>query len=99
MPKDKAYKFRRDPFQTLFNPRHPRVKEKKLGKEHVWGLAYMDEGYLEIDPRLGSKDYLDTLIHEMLHCYLPELEEEDIDCMATKMANQIWRKGYRRIQQ
>jgi len=94
----KSHKFRRNPFQTLFNPRHPRVKEKKLGKEHAVGMAYSDDGYLEIDPRQISKEYLDTLLHEMLHCYFPELDEQDIESVATKMTNQIWKKGYRRIQ-
>lgn len=99
MPRSKTtYKFRREPFQTLFSPRHPTVKEKKLGKLQVKGMAYMSEGYIEIDPRLKPKDYLNTLIHEMLHCYLPDLEEEDIECMGTRISNQLWRKGYRKIQ-
>ncbi len=97
--KKSSYKFRRKPFCTCFNPRHPVIKEKKLGRDKAYGLAWSAEGFIEIDPRQDAKEYLDTLIHEMLHCYFPELEENDIDELGNKMTHQIWKKGYRRIQQ
>jgi len=74
----------------------PRWKEKKLGRLGAWGLCY-DDGQIEIDPRLESKDYLDTLIHEMLHHHFPELEEEDVEMIATKMAKELWKANYRKI--
>ena len=43
-----------------------RVKERKLGRHKAMGLAHPD-GLIEIDPRTPPKEYLDTLIHELLH--------------------------------
>lgn len=72
-----------------------KVIEKKLGKQRAFGQYY--DGIVEIDPRLESFDYLDTLIHEMLHHHFPEATEEEILEIATKIATQIWAKDYRRL--
>ena len=72
-----------------------KVKERKLGREQAFGQYY--DGLVEIDPRLESKEYLDTLIHEMLHHHFPELSESEVLTIATCMANQIWAKNYRRL--
>ena len=72
-----------------------KVSERKLGREQAYGQYY--DGLVEIDPRLDSKEYLDTLIHEMLHHHLPDLSESDVLAIATRMTNQIWRKNYRRL--
>lgn len=74
----------------------PHWIEKKLGRTGAIGLCYSD-GNIEIDPRLNSKEYLDTLIHEMLHHHFPELEEEDVAIIATKMTRELWKAGYRKI--
>jgi len=74
----------------------PSWKEKKLGRTGAWGLCY-DDGKIEIDPRLASKDYLDTLIHELLHHHFPDLEEEDVETIATRITSEIWKAGYRRM--
>ena len=74
----------------------PHWSEKKLGRTGAVGLCY-DDGSIEIDPRLSSKEYLDTLIHEMLHHHFPELEEEDGAIIATKMMKELWKAGYRKI--
>jgi len=74
-----------------------KVVERKLGREKAVGQCYTNKGLVEIDPRQCSKDYLDTLIHEMLHLYFPEDEEWRVLKVATKMTNELWKKKYRRI--
>ena len=74
----------------------PSWKERKLGRTKAWGLCY-DDGHIEIDPRLRPKDYLDTLIHELLHHHFPDLEEEDVEIIGTRIASEVWRAKYRRV--
>ena len=91
----------RKPLTTLVVLKAPRVYEKKhpryKGKPFVYGYAFLDESKVEIDPRQDNFEYLDTLIHEMLHCFLPELAEMHIQKMSTCIAKQIWHKRYRRL--
>jgi len=74
-----------------------KVVERPLGREKAFGLAWVGENKIEIDGRLKSKEYLDTLIHEMLHIYNPTWPETRVAQTATEMANIIWNKNYRRI--
>jgi hypothetical protein len=73
------------------------VVERPLGREKALGLAWVGENKIEIDGRLKSKQYLNTLIHEMLHIYNPAWPETRIDQTATEMCNVIWAKNYRRM--
>jgi len=74
----------------------PEVREKQL-EDNVFGYAYQDDFEIEIDPRQDSKEYLNTLTHEMLHCILPDLSEKSITKMANIITDEIWKKRYRRI--
>ena len=74
-----------------------RVKEGKLGRQRVYGLAWADRMTIEVEERQDSKDYLDTLIHEMLHCFAPAWGEKRVADTAKEMARVIWDKNYRRI--
>ena len=82
---------------TKYIIRKPRVKEVDLSKENALGFAYQDDFEIEIEPKQSSKEYLNTLIHEMLHCFFPELKENQITKLADIMAENIWKKSYRRI--
>jgi len=73
----------------------PKIKEKKLGREMAMGQCY--DGIIEIDPRQTSEEYLDTMIHEMLHHHFPELTEEQVIKISNLMSKSLWNKGYRRI--
>ena len=75
-----------------------KVKEKKLGREGAVGLAYASEMEIVIEKRQGSKDYLDTLLHEMLHCFAPKWGEKRVNDTANEMTRVIWEKSYRRIE-
>ena len=53
---------------------------------------------IEVEERQESKDYLDTLIHEMLHCFAPKWGEKRVAETANEMTRVIWDKNYRRIE-
>jgi hypothetical protein len=75
-----------------------KIIEKKLGREKAWGQAWQSEFIVEIDPRQSPKKYLNTLIHEILHCLYPENSETKIKNNADILTKHIWDKNYRRIQ-
>ena len=77
--------------------KHIKVVERPLGREKALGLAWVGEDKIEIDGRLKSKQFLNTLIHEMLHIYNPNWSETRVDQTANEMCNVIWSKNYRRI--
>ena len=74
-----------------------KVIDKKLGRQKAVGQAYSDARVIEIDPRQTSKNYLDTLIHELLHVYNPEWSENKVSKTANEITDIIWKKNYRRI--
>tara|TARA_B100000959_G_C14769991_1_gene537085 strand:- start:522 stop:815 length:294 start_codon:yes stop_codon:yes gene_type:complete len=74
-----------------------KVIDKKLGRQKAVGQAYTDAKVIEIDPRQTSRNYLDTLIHELLHVYNPEWSENKVSKTANEITDIIWKKNYRRI--
>jgi hypothetical protein len=83
--------------QSKVKLKKPTIRQKKLDG-NVLGWAYQDDFEIEIDPRQISKEYLNTLIHEMLHCFLPDLSERNIIKMSNIMTDAIWKKNFRRLQ-
>lgn len=73
------------------------IEEKMLDKEKVLGMAWPHQRRIEIDSRLPSKQYLNTLIHELLHIFNPEWPENKIAETANEMSEVIWSRDYRRI--
>lgn len=73
-----------------------KVVERSLGRENALGIAYAD-GLVELDPRQDSREYLDTLIHEILHVIEPKWTEKDIREAAELLSTKIWKANYRRI--
>lgn len=71
-----------------------KVRERKLRK--YLGYAYTDEGMVDIDPNQPPRQYLDTLIHEILHILYPEDSETKISRNASTITHHIWKKNYRR---
>ena len=74
-----------------------KVVDKLLGRQKAVGQAYSDARVIEVDPRQKSKNYLDTLIHELLHVYNPEWSETKVSKTANEITDIIWKKNYRRI--
>ena len=80
-------------------PRTIRITERKLGKEQAVGLCWHGKvPHIEIDPRQSSKSRLDTVIHEMVHCLWPELEEDAVTLVAQRLASVLWADRWRRVQ-
>lgn len=75
-----------------------KIVDRKLGRQKAWGMCNFDTKLLEVDPRQDSKNYLDTMVHEMLHLYFPDEPEWRITKVATRMTNELWKRKYRRIQ-
>lgn len=71
------------------------VIERKLGREKALGQAWDD--LVEIDPRQNPKEYLDTVIHELLHVALPELSEAQVIQVSRLISSKLWKIGFRRI--
>ena len=42
-----------------------------------------------------SKDYADTVIHEVLHASLPKMSEAEVARVARDVTEVIWKRGYR----
>ena len=78
--------------------RRVRVNERKLGKHKASGLAWPD-GRIEIDPRQGPKEYLGTLVHELLHQAFPELKEDRIAGAEKLIAKHLWAENFRKVSQ
>lgn len=76
------------------------VIERKLGREKAVGQAFTFEpgsGVVEIDPRQAAREYLDTLVHEMLHIEFPDLEEDRVAACSRRLSAALWKQNYRRI--
>lgn len=72
-----------------------KVRERKLRK--YLGYAYLNEDTVEIDPNQTPRQYLDTLIHEILHILYPKDSETKISRNASTITHHIWKKNYRRL--
>ena len=68
-----------------------------LDGKPAWGVCYKNKHLIEILEGLDSFNYLDTLIHELLHYYFPDATEKHVEKIATIMANVLWDRRYRRI--
>jgi len=71
-----------------------KVQERRLNK--YLGYAYPEENLVEITPNQKPRQYLDTLIHELLHIMYPDDSETKISRNASTITHHIWKKGYRR---
>ena len=74
----------------------PTIRHKDLSGDNVYGYAMQEDFEIEIDPKQSSKEYLNTLIHEILHCFLPDLQERFIVRMADILADEVWKRGYKK---
>ena len=72
-----------------------KVIHRKLGREKAHGQAWKDHRIIEIDERLTGIDYLDTVIHEVMHVQQPDLPEKAVASNATEMARILWELGIR----
>jgi hypothetical protein len=71
------------------------ILERELEGDTL-GLAYQS-GRIIIDPRQLPEDYLDTLVHELIHVGAPEFSEKKTEKLANLISKGLWKWGYRRI--
>ena len=74
-----------------------KIVHSKLGRSKAVGLAYHEERVICLDLRLKGFDYLETAIHEILHCQFPKLPEITIEARGKEMALLLWDLGFRQV--
>lgn len=76
----------------------PRIVEKEITSEgqKLFGLCNYENRTIYIHPAQGKKEHLDTVIHELLHFYLPKLKEKTVFVTAAAIADVLWKLRYRR---
>lgn len=68
-----------------------KIYHKDLSKDKVVGFAYSDpDYYIEIDPNQTNKQYFLTLVHELLHLLLPDLNEKNIVKIEETFGATLW---------
>lgn len=72
------------------------VVHRKLGKHKADGLAWTEDRKIEIDERVKGKDYLETVIHEVMHIQNPKWPELRVEGNARELAEILWQQGFRK---
>jgi hypothetical protein len=68
-----------------------------LDGKAAWGVCYKEKHLIEILESLDALSYLDTMIHELLHYYFQDAEEDYVEKVATIIAGVLWDRNYRRL--
>ena len=76
-----------------------KVIYKKLAREKVWGLAYIDPDCVVIERRLKGKRLLKLLCHEISHIALPDCSEKQILKLEQLLGETLWEQNYRKVDQ
>jgi hypothetical protein len=74
-----------------------KVVYRKLGKERADGQALIEDGIIEIDPRLKGRRKMEVLIHEAIHLLNPEFSETKVIEQGRKIANLLWKQHFRQV--
>jgi hypothetical protein len=80
------------------------IYKKIPAKERAVAWAYNDRindpkkkvGSIEIDKRQTPLNILDCEIHEFIHMTYPEMPEESVLKMGTRIARFLWKLKYRK---
>jgi len=68
-----------------------------LDGKAAWGVCYTKKHLIEVLASLDSHNYLDTMIHELLHYYFQDAKEGYVEKVATIIADVLWDRNYRRL--
>jgi hypothetical protein len=74
-----------------------KVTRRPLGRENALGLAYQDAHHVVLEKNLTAFTEMDTFIHEFLHIADKRMKEEKVNRIATILAENMWRQGYRKV--
>jgi len=80
------------------------IYKKIPAREKALGIAYNDRirdpkkkvGTIEVEKRQTPLNILDTEIHEAIHMWYPEIPEESVRRMGTRVARYVYKLGYRK---
>ena len=75
--------------------KHPKVIERKLGKERADGIMNYEHGIIYIDVRLRGKRKLGTMIHEFTHYRHPDWTEDMVLLEELRLTDFLWKHGFR----
>ena len=75
-----------------------KVEHRKLGREQAWGIAWMADNKISIDPTLTGYRYLLYLLHEHFHLKHPEWSETKVVKESSKTARFLWQMGFRLVE-
>ena len=80
----------------ITNPQ--KVEHRKLGKERAWGIAWMEQNKISIDPSLKGYRYLLYLLHEHFHLKHPDWSETKVRKESSLTARFLWKMGFRWVE-
>jgi hypothetical protein len=63
---------------------------------NLYGLCDYATRTIKVDARLTGTDYLDTLLHELIHARWPDISEESVQEFAGMLTTVLEQEGYRR---
>lgn len=61
------------------------------------GSCVPEKNLIGIHPRQSAFSYMETMIHEHLHLFFPNLSETQVTKAAAKTARALWDHNYRKI--
>jgi len=81
--------------------RKPKLKviEVKLGREGAMGMADFENYNILVDPRQKPYEYLNTMVHELIHHMAPNWTESRVSWWAGRISRFLWTHNYRQVKQ
>jgi transcription initiation factor IIF auxiliary subunit len=74
------------------------VIHRKLGKERAVGLYNHNTAMITVDSDLKGKEYLSTLLHEIIHHVHPTWAEARVLEAEKVFCNILWDQGFRKVE-
>lgn len=75
-----------------------RWKVQRARLRHIYGDCNYELRRIRVDERLAGSDYLDTLLHELIHARWPDISEEAVAEFAGLLTTVLEQEGYRRAE-
>jgi hypothetical protein len=76
--------------------RAPEIREGKLGRKKVLGLADNTNQTITLEERLDHDSRLSVLVHELLHIAFPYMAEAEVERAEQVIAPSLIKEGYKR---
>ncbi|MDB5282854.1 MAG: hypothetical protein JWO06_1929 [Bacteroidota bacterium] len=88
-----------DRLSDMKNKRKLKVVEVKLGRERALGIADYENFNILVDPRQKPYEYLNTMVHELIHHMAPSWDESKVAWWANRLSRFLWSHNYRQVKQ